>query len=120
MTIFKKGQSFRFKEEFIQRGYPSDSLYYVGSFISENKERFIVLDGAGEDVLLAKESDIVPLEEDSQQKMLNVLVDLSQTMKMISHRLSEPAQHDHEFEPGDELEDEEKPAAPKRKPSDYN
>ena len=113
---YKKGQSFRFKEKLVKEGYPPDVLYYVGSFTNEKNQKFLVLDGAGEDVVLVSEADVTPVEESEHQEMMNVLVDIAQILKLMYHRDMTAALPDM-----DELEMPEDPTPKKKlKPDDWN
>ncbi len=109
----KKGQTFRFKDKLVQDGYPDDTLYYVGSIVNDKKQRLLVLDGAGADVILIPENEVEMIEETETQKQTNVLVDIAQILKLMYHRAIEAGELSEEEESEEDF-DEEVPIKKKR------
>ena len=113
---YKKGQTFRFTDRLVSEGYPDDTLYYVGSIINEKKQRVLVLDGAGSDVVLVPEADVVEVNDSDAQRQTNVLVDIAQILKLMYNRAVEAGEI--EEEPEEDFEEELPPPPPKKKRND--
>ncbi len=108
---FQKGDSVKFTSQAIAKNNLPDSvLYYVDNIVSENGHTLYMLGGWGDQFLLAEIGDIVKVTtDDISQRTLNVLVDMSQTLKAVHHSISELTEgHDYpeEMSLEDEIEDQ--------------
>lgn len=106
--------SIKFTTESVKKNnFPDEILYYVDSIISEDGHKLYMLGGWGDQFLLAEEEDIELVTTDTiGQNILNVMVDIVQTLKANHHTTLEMKKQlaalnqMKEFDE-DELEDEE-------------
>lgn len=97
----QKGDAIKFNLAAVKKhNFPEQVLYYVDTIVSEDGKKLYMLGGWGEELILAEEDDIdlVP-NESIEQRILNVLVDVAQTLKATHYSLSEMKKgmnHEHD------------------------